>query len=125
MFSLDNKRALVTGASGGLGRAIARVFCDLGAKVALSGKRQEALHQLASDLGDRAVVVPCDLADHKAASQLPEHASSALGGSIEILINNAGLTRDKLAVRMAEEDWQAPIDVNLTSSLFKPCIERA
>ena len=112
MFSLDGKKALVTGASGGIGEAIVRALHTQGAAVALSGRRREQLDTLAAALGGRAHVVPADLADAKAADKLIADATAAMGG-VDILINNAGLTRDGLGMRMSDEDWQAVLDVNL------------
>ena len=115
MFSLENKRALVTGASGGIGEAIARALHAQGATVALSGRRREALDALAAALGGRAHVAVADLADAKAIDALIADATTAMGG-LDILVNNAGLTRDQLAMRMSDEDWAQVIEVNLTSS---------
>ncbi len=106
MFDLDGKAALVTGASGGIGAAIARALHGAGAQVGLSGTREEPLTALAEDLGERAHVLPCDLADAKALKELPKQASEAMG-SLDILVNNAGITRDQLMLRMSEEDWQS------------------
>ncbi|MCP5368130.1 MAG: 3-oxoacyl-[acyl-carrier-protein] reductase [Hyphomicrobiales bacterium] len=114
MFSLDGKRALVTGASGGIGGAIARALHAQGAAVALSGTRREALDALAGELGERAAVTPADLSDPDGAQALVQAAESALGG-LDILVNNAGLTRDGLAMRMKDADWQTVLDVNLTA----------
>jgi 3-oxoacyl-[acyl-carrier protein] reductase len=115
MFSLENKRALITGASGGIGEAIARALHGQGAAVTLSGRRREALDALAASLGSRAHVVVADLSDAKAADALVADATQAMGG-LDILVNNAGLTRDTLAMRMSDEDWSQVIEVNLTSS---------
>lgn len=115
MFDLTGKGALVTGASGGIGAAVARTLHANGANVALSGTRTERLEALAAELGDRAHVVPADLSDAAAVDGLPAAAESALG-SLDILINNAGLTRDNLAMRMKDDEWQAVIDVNLTAA---------
>jgi 3-oxoacyl-[acyl-carrier protein] reductase len=112
MFSLDGKKALVTGASGGIGEAIARALHTQGAVVALSGRRRDQLDTLAAALTSRAHVVPADLADAKAADALMADATAAMGG-VDILVNNAGLTRDGLGMRMSDEDWQSVIDVNL------------
>ena len=114
MFELDGKHALVTGASGGIGKAIAAALHERGAVVALSGTRREALDELARDLGERVHVTPCDLADNDAVAALAKDAETAMGG-LDILVNNAGITRDGLAMRMGDEDWQAVIDVNLTA----------
>jgi 3-oxoacyl-[acyl-carrier protein] reductase len=114
MFDLSGKSALVTGASGGIGGEIARVLHAQGATVGLSGTRVEPLEKLKAELGERAHVLPCDLGDPAAIDALLKSADAALGG-IDILINNAGLTRDNLALRMKDEDWQKVIDVNLTA----------
>jgi 3-oxoacyl-[acyl-carrier protein] reductase len=114
MFDLDGKTALVTGASGGLGAAIARVLHGAGAKVVLSGTRRPALDALAEELGPRAFVVLADLADPAAGDGLVKAAEEA-AGPVDILVNNAGLTRDQLAMRMKDEDWQKVIDVDLTA----------
>ena len=115
MFDLQGKGALITGASGGIGAAVARALHGAGAAVALSGTRQAPLEELARDLGDRAHVVACDLSDPAAVEGLPKRAAEALGG-LDILVNNAGITRDGLFMRMSDEDWQAVIDVNLTAA---------
>jgi 3-oxoacyl-[acyl-carrier protein] reductase len=114
MFDLTGKCALVTGASGGIGGAIAASLAQQGARVALSGTRLEALQQAASTIGEKAVVVTGDLADAAATEALIKEAEAKLG-QIDILVNNAGLTRDGLAVRMKDEDWQKVLDVNLTA----------
>lgn len=115
MFSLAGRRALVTGASGGIGGAIARSLHMAGASVALSGTREEALAALASSLGERAHGLVADLSQPEAADDLMARAEAALGG-IDILINNAGLTRDGLMMRMKDADWQTVLDVNLTAA---------
>lgn len=115
MFDLTGKRALVTGASGGIGGAIAKALHAQGAVVALSGTREEALAALASELGERAHPTPANLGSAEGADQLIKDADAAMGG-IDILVNNAGLTRDNLAMRIKDEDWQAVIDVNLTAA---------
>ncbi|MBI3505443.1 MAG: 3-oxoacyl-[acyl-carrier-protein] reductase [Proteobacteria bacterium] len=114
MFSLDGKCALVTGASGGIGGAIAQALAAAGAKVALSGTRVEPLEALKAKIGERAVVCPGDLGDAVATEKLFKDAEAALG-QVDILVNNAGLTRDGLAMRMKDEDWQKVIDVNLSA----------
>ena len=114
MFDLSGKSALVTGASGGIGGAIAKALHKQGANVGLSGTRTEPLEKLKAELGERAHVLPADLGDPVAIEALLKSAGAALGG-IDILINNAGLTRDNLAMRMKDEDWQKVIDVNLTA----------
>ncbi len=114
MFKLDGKTALVTGASGGIGAAIARTLHAQGAVVVLSGTRRDALEALAAELGDRAHVCPADLREPGAADALVA-AAEAAGGPLSILVNNAGLTRDMLALRMKDEDWQTVIDVDLSA----------
>lgn len=114
MFDLTGKGALVTGASGGIGGAIARALHAQGAAVALSGTRTAPLEALASELGERAHVVPCDLSDSAAVEALPKSAASALG-QVDILVNNAGITRDQLFMRMLDDDWSKVLEVNLTS----------
>ena len=115
MFNLSGKNALVTGASGGIGGAIAKALAKQGAKIVLSGTKEEALVALASEIGDQAVILPCDLGNAEATDSLFGQAESKLG-QIDILVNNAGLTRDTLAVRMKDEDWQRVLDVNLTAA---------
>lgn len=115
MFDLTGKRALVTGASGGIGAAIAKALHGAGATVALSGTRRDALDAVAAELGSRVSVVPCNLSDNAAVARLVDEAAAAMGG-IEILVNNAGLTRDGLAMRMKDEDWDTVIAVNLGAS---------
>ena len=115
MFDLTGKTALVTGASGGIGGAIAAALHRQGAIVALSGTRHEALEQLASSLGERSHVLPANLSDPEAVEQLAKDAETTLG-SLDILVNNAGLTRDGLAMRMKDEEWSAVLDVNLTAA---------
>ncbi|MCX8500719.1 MAG: 3-oxoacyl-[acyl-carrier-protein] reductase [Alphaproteobacteria bacterium] len=114
MFSLAGKKALITGASGGIGAAIAAAFHQQGAELVLTGTRQVALDQLAANLGSRATVLTADLGEPAAAATLVERAEAAVG-QIDILINNAGLTRDGLIIRMKDEDWQLVLDVNLTA----------
>jgi 3-oxoacyl-[acyl-carrier protein] reductase len=114
MFDLTGKSALVTGASGGIGAAIAHALHDAGAVVGLSGTRVEPLEALAAELGARAHVLPCDLGDKDAVEALPKAAQAAMGG-LDILVNNAGITRDQLFMRMSDDDWSQVLDVNLTS----------
>ncbi len=114
MFRLDGKTALVTGASGGIGAAIARTLHAQGATVALSGTRADALDALAAELGERAHPCPAELRDAAAPDALVA-AAEAAAGPLDILVNNAGLTRDMLALRMKDEDWQAVLDVDLTA----------
>jgi 3-oxoacyl-[acyl-carrier protein] reductase len=114
MFSLDGKKALVTGATGGLGGAIAKKLHAQGATVAISGTRKEKLDELAAELGDRVHVLPCNLSDGEAVDALPKQASEAMGG-LDILVANAGITKDQLLMRMKDEDWQTVMTVNLES----------
>ena len=114
MFRLDGKTALVTGATGGIGAAIARALHAQGANVALSGRRAAELESLATALGERAVAFPADLADPEVPGKLVE-AIEARFGSLDILVNNAGLTRDMLAMRMGDADWNAVLEVDLTA----------
>ncbi|MBN9559516.1 MAG: 3-oxoacyl-[acyl-carrier-protein] reductase [Alphaproteobacteria bacterium] len=114
MFRLDGKPALVTGASGGIGAAIARSLHAQGAVVVLSGTRRDALDALAGELGDRTHVCPADLRDPAAPDALVEAAEQA-AGPLHVLVNNAGMTRDMLAMRLRDEDWQAVLDVDLTA----------
>lgn len=115
MFDLTGKKALVTGATGGLGGAIARTLHAQGASVALSGTRVEALEALAAELGERAVVTPCNLAEKESVEALVPAAEDKLGG-LDILVNNAGVTRDNLFMRLKDEDWDTVIAVNLTAA---------
>jgi 3-oxoacyl-[acyl-carrier protein] reductase len=116
MTDLTGKTALVTGASGGIGAAIARALHGAGATVGLSGTRVDPLEALAAELGERAHVLPCNLSDAEAVDALPKEAAAAMG-SLDILVNNAGITRDNLFMRMSDEEWQSVIDVNLTSTM--------
>ena len=114
MFDLTGKNALVTGATGGLGNAIARKLHAQGAAVALSGTREAVLQELADDLGERAHVLPCNLSDAEAVDALPKQAAEAMG-SLDILVANAGITKDQLLMRMKDEDWDQVIRINLES----------
>jgi 3-oxoacyl-[acyl-carrier protein] reductase len=116
MFDLTGKKALVTGASGGIGGEIAKTLHAAGATVGLSGTRTEPLEALAAELGDRAYVLPCNLSDPEAVDALPKQAIEVMGG-VDILVNNAGITRDQIFMRMSDEEWQSVIDVNLTSTM--------
>ncbi|MBP7242601.1 3-oxoacyl-[acyl-carrier-protein] reductase [Amaricoccus sp.] len=116
MFDLTGRGALVTGASGGIGGAVARALHAQGATVALSGTRVAPLEALAAELGARAHVLPCDLSDPAAVDALPKQAAEATG-SLDILVNNAGITRDQLMMRMSDADWSAVLEVNLTSAM--------
>src|SRR5471032_451210 len=123
MFDLTGRFALVTGASGGLGGAIARALHSQGASVALSGTRRQALEALAGELGARAFVLPCDLSDAPSVEALVPAAEAAMGG-LDILVNNAGVTRDNLFMRMKDEEWEQVIGVNLTAAfrLSRACL---
>jgi 3-oxoacyl-[acyl-carrier protein] reductase len=114
MFRLDGRTALVTGASGGIGAAIARALHAQGAAVALSGTRRDALDSLAAELAERAFVCPANLAEPAQADTLVEAAEQA-AGPLAILVNNAGVTRDMLALRMGDADWQAVLDLDLSA----------
>ena len=114
MFDLTGKNALVTGATGGLGQAIARQLHAQGATVGLSGTREAVLQELASELGERTHVLPCNLSDAEAVDALPKQAAEAMG-SLDILVANAGITKDQLLMRMKDEDWETVMKVNLES----------
>ena len=115
MFDLTGMRALVTGATGGLGGAIARALHAQGAEIVISGTRMEALEALACELKDRVHALPCDLGDKAAVEALIPAAEAAMG-QVDILVNNAGITRDGLFMRMKDDDWERVINVNLTSA---------
>lgn len=115
MFSLSGKTALVTGATGGIGGAIARGLAAQGARVAVSGTRIEVLEALAAEIGNGAVALPCNLSDMASVEALVPAADAAMG-QVDILINNAGITRDNLFLRMKDEEWEQVINVNLTAS---------
>ena len=115
MFDLTGKTALITGASGGIGGAVAAALHAAGASVALSGTREAPLRALAERLGERAHVVAANLSDPAAVDALPKQAAQAMG-SVDILVNNAGITRDNLFMRMSDDEWDQVIAVNLTSS---------
>ena len=114
MFDLNGKAALVTGATGGIGGAIAKALHDQGATVAISGTNAAKLEKLAGELGDRVFVLPCDLRDRTAVAALADDAEKALG-QIDILVNNAGITKDNLFMRMKDKEWDDVLSVNLTS----------
>jgi 3-oxoacyl-[acyl-carrier protein] reductase len=116
MFDLTGKTALVTGASGGIGAAIAKALHGAGATLAISGTRIEPLEALAAELGDRVHVLPCNLSDAAAVEALPKQAAEAMG-SVDILVNNAGITKDNLFMRMSDEEWASVLDVNLTATM--------
>ena len=116
MFDLSGKNALITGASGGIGGSIAKILYRAGANVALTGTRSGPLEELASQLGDNAHVLLCNLSDMAAVDILPKQAMEVLGG-VDILVNNAGITRDNIFMRMSDEEWQSVIDVNMTATM--------
>ncbi len=116
MFDLTGKTALVTGASGGIGGAIAKALHAQGATVVLSGTRAEALEAVKAELGSRAFIAPANLSDIASVEALPKAAEEAAGAGIDILVNNAGITRDNLFMRMKDEEWDQVIAVNLTAA---------
>jgi 3-oxoacyl-[acyl-carrier protein] reductase len=116
MFDLYGTTALITGASGGIGSAIARAFHERGVTVGLSGTRTAPLEALRDGLGERAHVLACDLGDAAAVEALPKQAAEAMG-SVDILVNNAGMTRDQLFMRMSDDDWHSVLEINLTSAM--------
>jgi 3-oxoacyl-[acyl-carrier protein] reductase len=115
MFDLTGMTALVTGASGGIGSAVAKALAAQGATIALSGTREDALKAVAADIAG-AVILPCDLSDAAAVDALVPRAVEALGGQIDILVNNAGVTRDNLIMRMKDDEWDQVIRVNLEAA---------
>jgi 3-oxoacyl-[acyl-carrier protein] reductase len=119
MFNLTGKTALITGASGGIGAAIAKQLHAVGATIAIPGTRQTVLEELKAQIGDNVHVLPCNLSNPEDVEKLIPAAEAAMGG-LDILVNNAGITKDGLAMRMKDEDWQSVIDVNLTSN-FRLC----
>jgi len=116
MFDLSGMTALVTGASGGIGSAIAKALAGQGARVALSGTREDALKRVAAEIGGDVVILPCNLGDTAAVDALVPSAVEALGGRLDILVNNAGVTRDNLILRMKDEEWDQVISVNLEAA---------
>ncbi len=125
MFDLKNKNALITGASGGIGKSIAAAMHQLGANTALTGTRVPALEELSATLGPSSYVVPCDLREVGKPEELIKTVYNKMG-SIDILVNNAGATRDNLAVRLKDEDWNILLELNLTAAfkLSKEAIKR-
>jgi 3-oxoacyl-[acyl-carrier protein] reductase len=117
MFDLTGKKALVTGATGGIGAGIARAFHKAGAEVAISGRQVDKLEALAAELGERVHIVPCDLANREQVTKLIDNAVAKLG-RVDILVNNAGLTKDNLFMVMKDEQWDDVIAVNLTSTFM-------
>jgi 3-oxoacyl-[acyl-carrier protein] reductase len=125
MFDLTGKVALVTGASGGIGGGIAKALHAQGATVVLSGTRAEALEALKAELGERAFVAVCNLADAASVEALPKAAEAAAGAPIDILVNNAGVTKDNLSMRMKDEEWDTVLAVDLTAAfrLSRACVK--
>ena len=117
MFDLKDKKALVTGATGGIGAAIAKALHAHGAHVGISGRNTEKLEALAKELGERVTILTADLSTSEAATELVKRAEEQMGG-IDILVNNAGLTRDNLSMRMKDEEWNEVLNVNLTSTFM-------
>jgi 3-oxoacyl-[acyl-carrier protein] reductase len=115
MFDLSGMTALVTGASGGIGSAIAKALAAQGARVALSGTREDALQAVAAEIDGDCVILPCNLSDSDAVDGLVPRAVEALG-QLDILVNNAGVTRDNLVMRMKDEEWDTVIRVNLEAA---------
>jgi 3-oxoacyl-[acyl-carrier protein] reductase len=113
MFSLQGKTALVTGASGGIGGEIAKALAAQGARVALSGTRVEALEKVRAEIGGDHPITPCNLSDSAAVDALVGQAEQALGGRLDILVANAGVTKDGLMLRMKDDDWQTVLKINL------------
>ena len=116
MFDLTGKAALVTGASGGIGGAIARMLHKQGATVTLSGTRSDVLEQLKSTMGERTHVVTAKMDDAADIDRLAKEAEAAMGGKLDILVNNAGITRDNISMRMKDEEWEKVLQVNLTGT---------
>ena len=124
MFELTGKNALITGASGGIGGAIAKTLHAAGATVTISGTREDKLQEKAAELGNTRVhILKCDLADHEAVKELAKKAEELMG-SIDILVNNAGITRDQLSMRMSDDEWNQVLSVNLASAfiLTRACL---
>jgi 3-oxoacyl-[acyl-carrier protein] reductase len=120
MFDLSGRSALITGASGGIGAAIAKALHAQGATVVISGTRADALEKLKFELGERAHLTVCNLADSASVEALPKAAESAVGAPLDILVNNAGVTRDNLFMRMKDEEWDQVIAIDLTAA-FRLC----
>ena len=116
MFNLKGKKALITGASGGIGGAITKILKDAGAEVAISGTRLDSLEALSDTLGSNNQIFQCNLSDPLAIEDLLKGAVEKMGG-IDILVNNAGITRDNLFMRMSDEEWQTVLDINLTATM--------
>ena len=115
MFSLKDKKALITGASGGIGKELARVLVEYDAEVCISGRNVEELNELKESLGDKCHIVPCDLSNKNAISELVSKSEEVLG-QIDILVNNAGITKDNIFLRMSEQEWEDVLNINLNST---------
>ena len=115
MFSLKDKKALITGASGGIGKELARVLVEYDAEVCISGRNIEELNELKESLGDKCHIVPCDLSNKNEISELFSKSEEVLG-QIDILVNNAGITKDNIFLRMSEQEWEDVLNINLNST---------
>ena len=115
MFSLKDKKALITGASGGIGKELARVLAEYDAEVCISGRNIEELNELKESLGDKCHIVPCDLSNKNEISELFSKSEEVLG-QIDILVNNAGITKDNIFLRMSEQEWEDVLNINLNST---------
>ncbi len=115
MFSLKDKKALITGASGGIGKELARVLVEYDAEVCISGRNVEELNELKESLGDKCHIVPCDLSNKNEISELFSKSEEVLG-QIDILVNNAGITKDNIFLRMSEQEWEDVLNINLNST---------
>ncbi len=115
MFSLKDKKALITGASGGIGKELARVLVEYDAEVCISGRNVEELNELKESLGDKCHIVPCDLSNKNAISELVSKSEEVLG-QIDILVNNAGITKDNIFLRMSDQEWEDVLNINLNST---------
>ena len=115
MFSLKDKKALITGASGGIGKELARVLVEYDAEVCISGRNVEELNELKESLGDKCHIIPCDLSDKNEISELVSKSEEVLG-QIDILVNNAGITKDNIFLRMSEQEWEDVLNINLNST---------
>ena len=115
MFSLKDKKALITGASGGIGKELARVLVEYDAEVCISGRNVEELNELKESLGDKCHIVPCDLNNKDEISELVSKSEETLG-QIDILVNNAGITKDNIFLRMSDQEWEDVLNINLNST---------
>ena len=115
LFSLKDKKALITGASGGIGKELARVLVENDAEVCISGRNVEELNELKGSLGDKCHIVPCDLSNKNEISELFSKSEEVLG-QIDILVNNAGITKDNIFLRMSDQEWEDVLNINLNST---------